>query len=283
MKPDEGKQLYGLIGYPVKHSYSPLMHNAAFQNFGLNAEYNLFEIPPQGLEEFFKKTIFEKNIRGFNVTVPHKEASLAFVTGRMHNSVKKIGAVNTVVVRSDRKLDAFNTDYAGFLKDLEVHGVSLEGKRIALLGAGGGAKAVAFALASQKPSMIRLFDIDMMKAEFLVKNIRVYFPDILAASSIDRLDIGQADILVNATPVGMKPEDPLLVDEGVLHPDLFVYDLIYNPAETKLLAAAKKKGCSCANGLGMLLHQGALAFEHWTGQLAPVDVMRQALERGIHG
>lgn len=281
MNPHAPQELYGLIGWPVKHSYSALMHNAAFKHYGMDAVYELFEVAPKDLETFFKKTVVEKKIRGFNVTVPHKEAALTYLSGTVSAGVKMIGAVNTVFVGQDGRLDGFNTDEIGFLKDLEGQGMSVRGKTIALIGAGGGAKAVAFGLAGQEPSEIRIFDVDCSKAEKLAKDIGLYYSNVSSVPSFEKLDIPDADILINATPVGMKPGDPLLVQKEWLRAGLFVYDLIYNPAATKLLTAAKAAGCRTANGSGMLLYQGALAFEHWTGKPAPVEVMRKALEGGM--
>ncbi|MDD5020293.1 MAG: shikimate dehydrogenase [Candidatus Omnitrophica bacterium] len=282
MTPHTPKELYGLIGRPVKHSYSALMHNAAFKHYGMDAVYELFEVAPQELETFFKKTVLEKKIKGFNVTVPHKEAALKYLSGTVSVGVKMIGAVNTVCVRQDGQFDGFNTDEMGFVKDVESEGVVIHGKTAALIGAGGGARAVAFGLAAQQALEIRIFDMDRSKAEKLAADIGQYYSNASPVSSFEKLDIPDADILVNATPVGMKPEDSLLVKQEWLKAGQFVYDLIYNPAETKLLATAKAAGCRTANGLGMLLYQGALAFEHWTGKAAPMDAMRKALSERIH-
>ena len=142
MAPLTQKELYGLIGYPVKHSYSAFMHNAAFAHYHMNAEYQLFEVSPEKLEEFFKKTIFEKKIKGFNVTVPHKEAAVQYLDGICSEGVKVNGAVNTILVEKDGKLSGFNTDGPGFSRDLNEHHVVVKGKRIALLGAGGDRKSV---------------------------------------------------------------------------------------------------------------------------------------------
>lgn len=279
MKRDQGKELYGLIGYPVKHSFSAFMHNAAFAHYKMDAEYQLFEVSPKELGEFFKKTIVEKGIKGFNVTVPHKERAVEFLDGEKEPLVKIIGAVNTVRVEPNGALSGFNTDAGGFLRDLEEQGVTLSNKNISLLGAGGGAKAVAFAIMDQLPEKLSIFDIDSVKAQKLANRIRHFYPSVAieTAMRIEDSDIGKADILINATPVGMKTEDPLLIKKDWLRPELFVYDLIYNPIETKLLKIAKEVGCRYANGLGMLLYQGCLAFEHWTQKRAPVDVMRKAL------
>lgn len=284
MEKNNEKQLYGLIGYPVKHSFSAFMHNAAFAHYKMNAQYQLFEVSPEELDEFFKKTIIEKGIKGFNVTVPHKERAVEFLSGEKDPLVNTIGAVNTIRVEPNGSLSGFNTDAGGFLRDLEEQGAILANKNVSLLGAGGGAKAVAFAIMNQLPKKLSIFDIDLAKAQELAKRIQRFCPSVAIETvvRIEDSDIGKADILINATPVGMKPEDPLLVKKEWLRPELFVYDLIYNPIETKLLKIAKEVGCRYANGLGMLLYQGCLAFEHWTQKRAPVDVMRKALTERIN-
>lgn len=273
------KQLYGLIGYPVKHSYSALMHNAAFKHYGMDAEYQLFEVAPEKLDEFFKKTIREKKILGFNVTVPHKEKVVEYLDSKKDSLVETIGAVNTVRVEPNGALSGYNTDSEGFDRDLEEQGVAIADKNVCLLGAGGGAKAVAFAIMDKHPKKLSIFDIDPAKTQELVKRIKRFYPtDVFeVVGRIEDLEIAKADILINATPVGMKESDPLLVKQEWLHQNLFVYDLIYNPSETKLLKMAKEAGCKYANGLGMLLYQGVLAFQHWTDKKAPVEVMRKAL------
>lgn len=278
----ESRELYGLIGWPVKHSYSAFMHNAAFKHYGINAVYELFEVAPQELETFFKKTVFEKKIKGFNVTVPHKEAAYSFlrVAGAcLDDIVERMGSVNTVRLTSDGQFSGFNTDGAGFIKDLEERGVDVKGKKIVFLGAGGGAKALAVALKDAGAGEALFYDIDSMKTDNLVILVGKDFAR--GAATIEELWQENVDILINATSVGMKPEDPLLVKKEWLKPGLFVYDLIYNPAKTKLLAAAKAARCQTANGSEMLLYQGALAFEHWTGKPAPVEVMRRALKEAM--
>lgn len=274
-----GKELYGLLGYPVKHSFSPALHSAAFRHWGMSAEYLLFEVPPDGLADFFKKTVPEKKIRGFNVTVPHKEHAVAFLNASVSQSVRMNQAVNTVRVEKDGTLSGINSDGVGFSMDLKDHCFDVSGKKVALLGAGGAAKAVATSLAVNRPTSLLIFDVDTAKAETLCQIIKNFFPSVAVATvpSCEALRIREADLLINATPVGMKESDLLLVKEEWLHQGLFVYDLIYNPAETKLLKAAKEIGCKTANGLGMLLYQGCLAFEYWTGKDAPVDVMRKTL------
>ena len=281
----ESVLLFGLIGYPVKHSYSGPMHEAAFSYCGIAARYELFDVPPDKLGDFFLKTVKERQIRGFNVTVPHKVAAIQYLTGSISPIVTMTGAVNTVRVETDGTLSGFNTDEPGFGRDLKERGVDVADKNAVLLGAGGAANAVALALAALNVRSIEVYDIVSEKAEHLAENIRKYYPrvDARSAAEASRLKIDEAVLLVNATPVGMKPGDPSVIDAAQLHPDLFVYDLIYNPAQTPLLKAAEEKMCRWANGLGMLLHQGCLAFELWTGKEAPVTPMRQALEMRVYG
>jgi shikimate dehydrogenase len=277
----KGKKIFGLIGCPVSHSLSPLMHNAAFHALKINAEYKLFEIKPQDLDLFLDKLEIN-NIQGLNVTVPYKEKILDFVTFDSESSyLRQIKAVNTIV-KKDNKWKGFNTDIPGFSRDLKEH-FNPSGKRAAMLGAGGAARAVAYVLAKTGVKEIAIFDIDKSKSKNLTDTIKELFPNfnILSVDTIEQLDLKNKDLLVNATPVGLKESDPCLVKEEMLHKNLFCYDLIYNPAETKLLALAKKVGAKKVNGLGMLLYQGALSFEHFTGRTAPIDVMRQALEEGV--
>jgi shikimate dehydrogenase len=274
---------YGLIGHPVKHSYSAFMHEAAFAYYGMEAVYTLMDIAPEDLGTFFTKDVFGKKLKGFNVTIPHKERAVDFLTGSASRGVMMTRALNTVRVDAGDVLSGTNTDGPGFARDLKERGLSLAGKRVALIGAGGGAKSVATALALEGASAIAITDVDREKRDDLCDIVRENFSSVKVepADRPDGLKVQESSLLVNATPVGMKPSDPLLVPQEVLHRDLFVYDLIYNPCETKLLQAARAAGCRTANGLGMLLHQGCLAFEFWTGKPAPVDVMRKALENHI--
>ena len=273
-------QSYGLLGYPIKHSLSPLMHNAAFKALGLNAEYRLFELRPENLKDF-PESIKKENIRGFNVTFPYKEGIISFLED-MSGEARLIGAVNTVKVL-DNQLKGFNTDGEGFLRflscDMEF---DPKDKNIAILGAGGAAKAIAFSLAKVRPTGIAIYDLDSEKAAGLIRQLKENFqaPGFKLADNIEELNIEDAHILINATPVGMRQGDPCLVDEKFIHAGMLVVDLIYNPPETKLLKIAKNKDAQVANGLGMLLYQGVYSFEIWTDQRAPISLMREALIKG---
>ncbi len=272
--------VYGVLGFPVTHSLSPYMQNAAFKALGIPAVYKLFEVAPSGLEEFFCS--LEKNhIRGLNVTIPYKERAMDFVTLPVEsNHLHQVKAINTIVF-DNGAWSGFNTDIPGFARHVREY-IDPAKKRAAIIGAGGAARAVVYVLAHECVSDITIYDIDAIKAEQIVRLVKSLFPDfpISVATSIEALGIAQSDILINTAPVGMKPSDPCLVPESMLHGNLFVYDLIYTPAETKLLAAARAKGCKTANGLKMLLYQGALSFSYWTKKQAPLDVMWKALQEG---
>ena len=276
-------KIYGLLGFPLGHSLSPKMHNAAFSELGIDGEYRLFEKQPQEVEGFLK-SLDKENIWGLNVTVPYKEKVLEFV-GADDKYINEIGAANTIVRTQDR-LYVYNTDATGFAIHLkQVYG-DPTGRSVALLGAGGAARAVSYILASCKVVQIAIFDIDKSKSESIAGMAGELAPDckIEIADSIEGLDIKNKDLLINATPIGLKESDPCLVTEEALHKDLFVYDLIYNPAETKLLSLAKKVGAGCSNGLGMLVSQGAQSFKYFTQTKTSldliVDIMTKALDKG---
>lgn len=268
---------YGLLGWPVSHSFSPAMHNAAFKAAGIDADYRLFPVHPMELDTFLEE-LEERSISGLNVTVPYKEQVMDFVSLDADQAhLKTVGAVNTTVNESGT-WKGYNTDIPGFLNDIRTK-FDPAGARTAIVGAGGASRAVAFALAQAKAAEIRIFDIEHEKAGNVAGMVAGLFRDtrVLAVGAADELGIPDCSLLINATPLGLKPDDALPVDAGFLHRKLFVYDLIYNPGETALLRAAKNAGAKVANGLGMLLHQGMLSFELWTKQKAPAEAMETAL------
>jgi shikimate dehydrogenase len=271
-------KLYGLVGFPVKHSLSPCMHNAAFAALKIKAKYKLFELGAEQIEDFLNN-LKKNNICGFNVTIPHKEKVLPYLDIKSPG-VRGIGAVNTVVAKGG-KLKGFNTDFLGLSRHLKE--LKVKPKKVAIIGAGGAAKAVCFALGKSRAEEICIYDIDSFKSLNLVSHFKDMFSKtkFSVVARIEELNLGSKDLLVNASPVGMHADDPCLIEDKMLHKDLFVYDLIYNPTETKLLAKAKKAGARFSNGLGMLLYQGVLSFEHFTGKRAPVEIMQAALEKGV--
>ena len=279
---------YGLVGYPLGHSLSPLMHNAAFKALNVKAAYELFPLKEEELESFFrdlKKP--DSPIFGLNVTVPYKEKVIKHLDG-LNPYAQKVSAVNTIVIDPKRKLIGYNTDGPGFLAHLTELKFPTKDKRVALLGAGGAARAVLSVLCmmGERPGQIKVYDSEPGKAQELIADLGRHLDcrAVQAVSSIDDLNIELADLLINATPVGMRADDIPLIDEEALHKDLCVYDLIYNPAQTALLNMAKKKGARTANGLGMLFYQGVLALQHWAGielQEGVKAKMQKALNEGL--
>lgn len=276
-KNPQAEKIYGVLGYPAKHSLSPLMHNAAFAALKINAEYKIFEKKPEELESFIR-SLDKVGISGLNVTVPYKEKVIPFLN-KISEEAKIIGAVNTIKVSGDY-LEGFNTDAVGFLRHIsEDLGFIPQGKTISLIGAGGAAKAISVALAKAGAKIISVCDIDKTKLDTLTASLKERFnkTEVRPACDIAGLNIGEADLLINATPIGMKETDACLVAGDLLHKGLLVYDLIYNPKETRLLRVAKESGCRISNGLGMLLYQGMVSFELWTGVSAPKEAMLKAL------
>lgn len=274
-------KIYGVLGYPAKHSLSPLMHNAAFKALGINASYTIFEKSPEELVNFLR-TLSQQHIFGLNVTFPYKEKVIPFLD-KISTEAEVIGAVNTIRV-IDNILEGFNTDGEGFLNHLRQDlRFEPKDKNIALIGAGGAAKAVAVYLSRAKPKFMSIYDVDKEKLKSLILHLSEHFSatGFIMAPSVEKLNIKCCDLLINATPVGMKQNDSSVVDEKYIHKNLLVYDLIYNPKETKLLKTAKEKEAAASNGLGMLLYQGMLSFQIWTGSLAPKEVMQKALFEAI--
>ncbi len=277
MKSSKIPRLFGVIGYPIKHTLSPYMHNVAFSKVGLNAIYLPFEVRPEDLKDFLKN-IRTCKIMGLNVTIPHKESVLKFLD-YLSKEAKLIGAVNTIVV-DGRFLRGYNTDGWGFLqamrRDLRFRP---EGKCACVIGAGGAARAVCFALANAKIKELRITDIIFRRAKAVSEAVEKNFPKCyIKPFRLNRIKkfMEGIDLLVNATPVGMKKNDPPIIGPEFLNKGTSVYDLVYN-TETRLVRIAKARGLKAENGLGMLLYQGAMSFEMWTGRKAPIEVMRKAL------
>jgi len=280
--------IYGIIGNPLTHSLSPLMHNAAFKALKVNAVYKLFPLLDDEELKLFMEDLKEEGnpIFGLNVTVPYKEKVLPFLDG-IDPFAEKVGAVNTIVISHQRKCYGFNTDGPGFLSHLTEVGFDPVGKRIAILGAGGTTRSIlsVLCLIPERPQGIRLYNRTPGKVLQLFDDLkqRIDLSNVQVVNSVDDLNIELADCLINTTSVGLGGSDGLLVDASLLHPDMLVYDVIYNPKETALLKAAKAKGAKAVNGLGMLYYQGALAFQHWAGveiEEGLRQIMRKALQGG---
>jgi len=286
---DEEKSIYGLIGYPLGHSLSPLMHNAAFEALGVDAIYKLFPLKENELGDFFADLRETTSpIFGLNVTIPYKEKVIPYLD-YLSPYAQKIQAVNTIVVSDQRTLVGHNTDGPGFLTHLKELNFEAEKKRVAILGAGGVTRAIlaVLCLLPERPSVIRIYDQEKNKVKVLIDDLMKNNIDVSIASAVDTMDdlkIASTNLLINATPVGMKPDDPCLVSEDLISPQMCVYDVIYNPAETKLLKAAKAKGARTSNGLGMLFYQGVLTFQHWANMELEDELkekMRQGLMKGL--
>ncbi|MBI5788097.1 MAG: shikimate dehydrogenase [Candidatus Schekmanbacteria bacterium] len=276
-------KIVGIFGYPVRHTLSPAMHNAAFAALGLDYVYLPFEVPPDNLGQALR-ALPALQIAGVNLTIPHKERALEYLD-EISPQAQLIGAVNTVKVEG-HKLIGYNTDGEGFLQSLNQDGgIDPKGRRVCLLGAGGAARAVAMALVEAKIRELAILNRTVERAQLLAEQISGYYPEVsVCTDSLDNQEIiARSDIIINTTLVGMKPDDELPIDPKVISPLGFVCDVIYHPAKTKLLAAAEKRGAKTMNGLGMLLYQGTLAFEIWTGRKAPVEVMKKALGFGLQG
>jgi len=272
MRPDARTRLCGIIGNPVEHSLSPAMHNAAFEHLGLNFAYLAFRVTDV---EGAIRAVRALDLRGLSVTVPHKVAVIPFLD-EIDPVAKSIGAVNTLVNDGGR-LKGFNTDWAGFVRSLEAH-VLAAGRRVALLGAGGAARAIAFGLREKGATLTilnRVEEIAMARA--LAAEIGCPFGD------LGRTDaVAAADIVVNATSVGMAPlQDRTVIDASLLRPEQVVVDIVYNPVETRFLREAKARGCRTVPGYEMLLLQGVTQFELWTGKAAPVELMRSILKERL--
>jgi len=281
------KLKYGIIGHPVRHSLSPAMQNAAFRELGIDAEYLLYDVEPERLESFLKVAA-SRQISGLNVTIPHKIKAKEYLERKdsLDANAERCGAVNTINIAGDGSLRGYNTDGPGFYRSLvEDLKFEPEGKKIFVLGAGGASHAAIMYLGNS-PKKIFVSDIDKSKTDGLKKHYGEYF-DENRLEIVGSKDIGEkleeSELLVNATPIGMEESDPLPIDATLLHPGLSVYDLVYNRAFTELVRRANALKLHAVTGLGMLLYQGAIAFEIWTGAKAPVNVMRKALKEALKG
>ncbi len=263
-------KITGIFGHPIEHTLSPLMHNAAFADRGLDMYYLAFEVLPADLPDAVK-AIKALNMLGVNITVPHK-VNVMPQLDEINTEAKFIGAVNTVVNKNG-KLTGHNTDGLGFMSSLAEAKISTAGKTILIVGAGGASRAISYYLSQVKDSKLLLYDIDRPKAEKLVNDLGKIRKNVSFISDIK--NIGKPDIIINATPLGLHVDDPLPLNPEHIKSEMVVYDLVYK--NTNFLQEAEKRGAKTLDGSGMLLWQGVLAFELWTGVKPPVDVMRKVL------
>lgn len=272
--------IVGLIGHPVEHSFSPPMHNAAFEKLGLDYAYVAFDVSPDDLKSAIDgaKSL---NIKGFNVTIPHKIEVMKYLD-EIDEVAALIGAVNTIDFKD---MKGYNTDGIGAVRAIEEV-TSIKGKNVVIAGAGGASRAISFYIAKYGADKLTILNRNVEKAQKLASD--VLDSNLIGSVEADSIsEIGsclmQADILINTTPVGMHPhvDDEPVASASDMHEDLVVFDAVYNPNETVLLKEAIKAGAKPVYGIKMLLYQGAESFKIWTGNEAPVDVMEDALRKTI--
>jgi shikimate dehydrogenase len=278
-----------VIGDPVEHSLSPVMHNAAFKELNLDFVYVAFTVRKDELRNAIAGAR-SLQVHGLNVTMPHKTAIMKHLD-EIDPTATSIGAINTVL-NADGKLVGYITDGVGAIKALKENSVSPEGKKLLLLGAGGAAKAIAFHVA-QEVEELKILNRTAQKANDLAEALHKKFDKKVSGNTLSsetiKKELEDTDILVNATSVGMHPNvNQSLVDSTWLRPDLCVMDIIYNPLETKLTKDAKSVEAKVISGIEMLVYQGAASFEIWTNHPAPVEAMKEAIlnkltKPGVHG
>ncbi len=274
-------QVVGVIGWPVQHSLSPPMHNAAFRALGLNWVYVAFAVHPDNVEAAIAG-MRALGLPGLNVTIPHKAAVVSHLD-EISPTSQQLGVVNTIV-NSDGHLRGDSTDGSGFMRALEEAGEGITDNRVVLIGAGGAARAVALAAAQEQPEELVIVNRTLQRAVEIAELVRAADGlEAVRAIALDSPEVAQvvssANLIIDSTPVGMYPHADVapVISPQWLRPCQLVCDLTYNPRETVLLQAAREAGARILDGTGMLVHQGAVAFEQWTGQQAPVEVMRLAL------
>ena len=273
-------KIVGIIGDPIKHSRSPLIHNAAIAALGLDYVYVPFHVEPDNLGaaiEGFKAT----NVVGINVTIPHKQNVMSYLD-EISREATLIGAVNTLIFR-DGAIIGENTDAPGFLHAMQEDGLDVpQGEAAVVIGAGGSARAIVVALALAGVQTICITNRTVSRAVALATDLSEKTGVSIYGIGLDDSKlphaVGTSQLIVNTASTSMDVSHPLLIDPEWLEPQSIVYDIVYTPPETRLLQAAAEKNCHTIGGLGMLVHQGAIAFEKWTGINPPVEIMRQALQ-----
>ncbi len=279
MKITATTQVCGLLGNPVEHSLSPAIHNAAFEHLGLDMVYVAF--PVEDLPGAMQGLRALGHVRGLSVTIPHKVSILPLLDS-VETTAQYIGSVNTIV-KEGGKLIGSNTDASGALQALRLGGVKLAGERVVMVGSGGAARAIAFGLCMDgQIGHLSLLGIDDQERATLADHLRantfIAIDDFPVTPETLRAAISQSTLLIHCTPIGMHPHvAQSCVPQNLLHSHLTVMDIVYNPLQTQLLREAEKAGCSTISGIEMFLHQAVGQFELWTGQSAPVEVMRKVL------
>lgn len=272
----------GIIGDPVDHSLSPVMHNAAFTELKLDFIYVAFPVKREELQVAMTGIRCLK-VHGLNVTMPHKIAVITHLDDTDPTALF-IGAVNTILNKQGR-LVGFNTDGMGAIRALKKNGIDLKRKKVLLLGAGGAAKAIACSLIKEVNELTILNRTPAKAkqlAQYLIRAGNNKISGTILSAETFQCALQDTDLLINATSVGMHPDtNQNLIDLRSLRSDLCVMDLVYNPVETKLVRAARSKGAKVVSGIEMLIYQGAASFEIWTNTSAPIDIMKQAVLRKL--
>ena len=289
--------LTGLLGYPLGHSVSPAMHNAAFAALGWDGRYDALPVAPEDVEALVRG-LPARGYRGVNVTIPHKQAVMPLMD-ELSDAARAIGAVNTITVTQFSKLSprsreehnlencvtrlqGDNTDWLGFIWPLDARGVELAGKSALLLGAGGSARAVVYALIQRGIGELTIWNRNLARADQLAQHAASLSPSLTINQS--PLTVNRSpDLIINTTPVGMWPNEDASPwpDDLPFPPGALVYDLVYRPEQTLLLRQAAAAGCATQGGLEMLVAQGAASFELWTGHKPPLDVMTSAARAAL--
>jgi len=278
-------KLFGIFGFPIKHTLSPKLHNAVFEKRKMDAVYLPFEVKPDDLFNAVG-SIKSLGICGLNITLPHKEMMLEFIDEIPQDVDRAVGAINTLYLDGGT-LKGFNTDGPGFLKDLKAQlDFDPEGRRVLMVGAGGAGRAVAFYLLQAQCEELIIYNRTHERAQGLAKYLSDYYPEktITTISSIEDLKINQIDLLVNASACGMKSGDPLPLNPEILNTTKAVYDLIYAPKETTLLKEAKKRKLPHSNGVGMLIYQACLSQSLWfsgSDESETFEIMREAYDEWL--
>jgi len=278
---------FAVLGHPIGHTLSPVMHNAAINALNMDAIYLAFDVDPKRLIEILHSMAF-MGFRGVNLTVPLKEVAFKGLN-QLDISAKRLGSVNTVEFLPNGTLKGHSTDGKGFLIAIkEAFNTSIKGKSIFVLGSGGAGRAVAITCAVEKAAEITVTDLDVKRAKQVAREIAKLAPTtrvrwLPADRDVWSAECRKADLVIQATPIGMKKDDKSLLPPSAFRKGQMAFDLIYMYPETTFIKAARKGGAQAVNGLGMLLHQGAISFSIWTGVNPPVKIMRRALENRVYG
>jgi shikimate dehydrogenase len=263
--------IYGILAHPAHHSLSPAMHNAGFEALNINADYQYFDIIPDNLEEFVRE-MPEKNIKGLSVSKPHKETIMNLLD-KIDDHAKEIGAVNVVYLK-DNKYHGSNVDWIGIQEPI-LQKTEIKNKKVIILGAGGAARAAVYAMKKSKAGSITILNRTVEHAHELAKEFNCEY------GPLDKFD--EAEIVIQATSAGLnKPEGVQIIPKEKIKKHMLIFEMIYTPVETQIIKDAKAIGAEYITGENMLLHQGYAAFELWTNQKAPRDIMRKAVIKNLY-